>query len=163
MGLGGDHDRPPLGGGGAGDPLTGAHAGALRHFLHTRSVRGTEDELVALFVVEVDETRVGAEDVRNLACDEPEHLLEIERRVDRRNRLGEEAQMALSDVHQRDSGRRAGGSAECGPLAAGQVPGEPGDRQRVHPVQDAEPRSGVTCRRQEDLNDEQTEDEPAPP
>ena len=95
-----DHDRRSFGRRGTGDPFAGTHPRALSHLLHARSMRRPEDELVAPFVVEVDEAGVGVEDVRNLARDKPEHLLQIERRVDRRDRLGQEAKVPLTDVHQ---------------------------------------------------------------
>ena len=94
-----DHDRRELRGGRARDPLPGPHARAPGHLLDLGPVRCAEDELVAALVIEVDEARVGVEHVGNLARDEREHFLEIERRVDRCDRLRQEAQMALSYVH----------------------------------------------------------------
>ena len=49
-----------------------------------------QHELGAALVVEVDEAGVGGESVRDLACDEREHLLEVERRVHSLDRLGEQ-------------------------------------------------------------------------
>src|SRR5205823_5688515 len=67
--------------------------------LDPRPVRRAKDQLVGLLVVEVDEACVGGERVRDFARDEGEHLLEVERRVDRRNRLGQQAEMAPGLVH----------------------------------------------------------------
>ena len=78
----------------AGDPLARPHPRAPRHLLDARAVRRAQHELVGALVVEVDEARVGVERVGDLARDELEHLLEVERRVDRRDRLGQQAQMA---------------------------------------------------------------------
>ena len=57
--------------------------------------RYSQHELVGALVVEVDEARVGAERFGDFPRDEREHLLEIERRVDRLDRLGQQAQMAF--------------------------------------------------------------------
>jgi hypothetical protein len=62
-------------------------------------VRRAQDQLVGALVVEVDEAGLRAEGVRDLARDETQHLLEVQRRVHRRDRLGEEAEMALTYVH----------------------------------------------------------------
>src|SRR5262249_29075445 len=94
-----DHDRRALGGGSARYPLARPHARALGHLLDLRAVRRPEDELVTALVVEVDEARVRVEHLRHLARDEPEHFFEIERRVDRLDRLGQQAEMALSYIH----------------------------------------------------------------
>ena len=64
------HDRCELRGGRTGDAFARAHARTLRHLLDTRTVRGAEDELVAAFVVEVDEACVRVEHVGDLPCDE---------------------------------------------------------------------------------------------
>ena len=60
-----------------------------------------EHELVGALVVEVDEACVGAEGVRDFARDELEHLLQVERRVDRSDGLGEEAEMTGRRVQAR--------------------------------------------------------------
>jgi hypothetical protein len=61
-----------------------------------------QDELVRLLVVEVDEAGVGAERVGDLRGHEREHLFEVERRVDRGDRLGQQAQMTRCLVHVAD-------------------------------------------------------------
>jgi hypothetical protein len=99
MGLGRDHHRRTLGGGRAGDPLAGLHAGRPGHLLHARTVRGAEQELVTMLVVEVDEARVGLERLGHLARDEPEHLLQVERGVDGRDRFREEPEVSSRSVH----------------------------------------------------------------
>ena len=58
-----------------------------------------EHELVRLFVVEVDEARVGLERRRDLVRDEVEHLLEVERRVDGRDRVRQEPQVTGGFLH----------------------------------------------------------------
>ena len=70
-------------------------------------MRRPQHELVGLLVVEVDEAGVGAERVGDLARDEREHLLEVERRVDGGDRLGQQAQVPGGLVHLADcrSGR----------------------------------------------------------
>jgi hypothetical protein len=65
-------------------------------------VRGAKHELVRPLVVEIDKARVCLQRLGNLAGDEPEHLLEIECRVDRLDGLGQEPEMALADVHASD-------------------------------------------------------------
>ena len=95
----GDHDGRALGRCDARDPLSRAHPWRARQLLHARAVRRTQHELVGAFVVEVDETGVGAERVGHLARDELEHLLQIERRVDRGNRLGQEPQVTGGGIH----------------------------------------------------------------
>ena len=62
-------------------------------------MRRAEDELAGALVVEVDEARVGLERGRDLVRDEVEHLLEVERRVDGRARLGQQPQMPFARVH----------------------------------------------------------------
>jgi tetratricopeptide (TPR) repeat protein len=76
-----------------------AHARRSRQLVDVRAVRRAEDELVGRFVVEVDEARVRPECVCHASRDEPEHLLEVERRVDRLDRLGQKAKMPLALVH----------------------------------------------------------------
>jgi hypothetical protein len=93
------HNRAELRSGRAGDAFPWAHARALRHLLDLRPVRGAQHELAAPLVVEVDEAGVRSEHVGDLARDEREHLLQVERRVDRRDRLGQQPQMAFSYVH----------------------------------------------------------------
>ena len=90
MRLGGDHDRRALSRGAAGDSLTRPQFGAAGHFLDPRAVSRPKNELAGALLVEVDETGVSLERLGNLACYEAEDLLEVERRVDGRNRLGQE-------------------------------------------------------------------------
>ena len=73
--LRGDHDRRALRGGDTRDPLARTHARRARELLDARAVRRAQHELVRALVVEVDEARVGAERVGDLARDELEHLL----------------------------------------------------------------------------------------
>jgi hypothetical protein len=93
-----DHDRRAFCRRSAGDALARTHAWTPCHLLDARAVRCSQHELVGPLVVEVDKAGVGAENVGNLARHEPEHLLEIERRVDGRDRLREQTQMAFSYV-----------------------------------------------------------------
>src|SRR5438105_4558699 len=97
-----DHDRRALCGRHAGDSLPRAHARAARHLLHAGSVCRAEDELVGTLVIQVNEARVGTERVGHLARDQGEHLFEIERRVDSLDRLGQQAEVSLADVHDAD-------------------------------------------------------------
>ena len=71
-------------------------------------MRCPQHELVRLLVVEVDEAGVGIQRVGDLARDEREHLLEVERRVDRGDRLGQKAQVPAGLVHQPSVGVPAG-------------------------------------------------------
>ena len=93
------HHGLPLGGGGAGDALAGPHPRPPRHLLDRRPVRRAQDELVRPLVVEVDKARVRLERVRDLVRDEREHLLEVERRVDGRDRLRQQAEVACGFLH----------------------------------------------------------------
>ena len=95
-----DHDRRALGGGSARDALARPHAWTAGHLLDARAVGRPQDELVRALVVEVDEARVGAERRSDLARDEREDLLEVERRVDGLDRLGQEPEVALGGVHE---------------------------------------------------------------
>ena len=108
MSLRGDHHRLSLVRRAAGDPLARSHARSARHCLDAGAVRRAQDELAGPFVVEVDEAGVGAERVRDLLCDEREHLLEVERRVDGLDRLGEQPQVSLANVHAFDCRSREG-------------------------------------------------------
>ena len=54
-----------------------------------------------VLVVEVDEAGVRLERVGDLARDQAEHLLEVERRVDRGARLGQQPQVARGHIHER--------------------------------------------------------------
>ena len=99
MSLLGEHHGRTLGGRDAGDPLPRPHARRSRQLLDPRPVRRAEDELVGTLVVEVDEARVRPQRVGDLARDELEHLLQVERRVDRGDGLGEEAEMTCCRVH----------------------------------------------------------------
>ena len=80
-------------------PSPGRIRGRLRHLLDARPVRRAQHELAGALVVEVDEARVGVERVGDLRGDEREHLLEVERRVDRLDRVGEEPDVAVACVH----------------------------------------------------------------
>ena len=105
--LGRDHHRLASSCGRTRDPLARAHPRPAGHLLDPRPVRRPQYELGRLLVVEVDEARVGAEGVRDLARDEREHLFEVEARVDGGDRLRQEAQVTGSLVHLTDcrSGR----------------------------------------------------------
>ena len=103
--VGGDRDRGTFGGRGPRDSLSRPEPRAPRHLLDARAVRRAEDELVGALVVEVDETGVGGERVGDLRGDEREHLLEVERRVDRGDRLRQQPQMASGGVHGRQCRR----------------------------------------------------------
>ena len=109
------HGRPRLGRR-PGDALPRAHPRAAGHLLDPRAVRRAQHELVGLLVVEVDEARVGLERLGHLAGNEREHLLEVERGIDRRARLGQEPKVATGFVHQPSVGaayRRFTRSADC--------------------------------------------------
>ena len=97
--LRGQHHRRALLGRDAGDPLARPQLRDAGHLVHAGAVRRAEDELARAIVVEVDEAGVGPERVGDLGGDEPEHLLEVERRVDRLDRLGEEPEVPLARVH----------------------------------------------------------------
>jgi hypothetical protein len=58
-----------------------------------------QNELVRPLVVEIDEASVRPERVGDLARDETQHLLQVEARVDRGDRLGQELQVARGGVH----------------------------------------------------------------
>ena len=94
-----DHDRRPLGGGRAGDPLARPHLRDARQVLHAGPERGPQHELARALVVQVDEARVGLERLGDLRGDELEHLADVERRVDRRDRLGDQPQVAGRRIH----------------------------------------------------------------
>ena len=102
----GDRDRRTLRCRGPRDPLAEVQPRPPRHLVHRRTVRRTEHELVRALVVEVDEAGVGLERVRDLARDEREHLLEVERRVDRSDRLGQQSEMPCRRVHRPIVGTR---------------------------------------------------------
>ena len=104
VGLRRDHDRRPLRGRDSGDALAGPHARRPRHLLDPAPVRRAQHELVRALVVEVDEAGVGAERVRDVPRDELEHLLEVERRVDRGDRVGQEPKMTCGRVHRQHCG-----------------------------------------------------------
>ena len=97
--LRGDHHRSALGRGNPRDPLARAHPRRASQLLDARAERRAQHELVRALVVEVDEARVGAERVGDLARDELEHLLQVERRVDGCNRLGEQPQVTRGGIH----------------------------------------------------------------
>ena len=94
-----DHHRRALGRRDARDPLAGPHPRRAGHLLDAAPVRRAQHELVRALVVEVDEAGVGPERVRDVARDELQHLLEIERRVDRGDRVRQEPQVAGGRVH----------------------------------------------------------------
>jgi hypothetical protein len=81
-------------------------------------VRRAQDELVGALVVQVDEAGVGVEGVCDLGRDLLEHFLEVERRVDGGDRLGQEAQMPLADVHRPIVGRARPWTAYGGRIGA---------------------------------------------
>ena len=114
VGVRGDRDRRPVGCRRARDPLTGPEARPPRHLLDPRAVRRPEHELVGALVVEVDEACVGAEGISHLGGDERQHLLEVERRVHRGDRLGEQAQVPRGGVHPPILGPGAGETAGPG-------------------------------------------------
>ena len=62
-------------------------------------MRGAQHELAGAVVVEVDKARIGVERVGDLPRDEPEYLLQVERRVDGLDRLGQQAEVTRADVH----------------------------------------------------------------
>ncbi len=99
MGRARDHHRRPSGRRRARDPLARAHLGHAGQLFHARPVRGPQDELVRGLVVEVDEARIGLERLGHLVRDQLEDLVEVERRVDGRDRLGQQPQMAGGAVH----------------------------------------------------------------
>ena len=75
------------------------HPRPPRHLRDPRPVSRAEDELVSLLVVEVDEACIGAQGVGDLLRDERQHLLEVERRVDGRDRLAQQTEVAVTYVH----------------------------------------------------------------
>jgi hypothetical protein len=97
--LGRDHHGRPLGRCTARDPLTGSEPRSPGHLLDARPVGGPEDELVAAVVVQVDEAGIRVQGLRDARGDEMEDLFEIERRVDRRRRLGQQSEMPLGRFH----------------------------------------------------------------
>src|SRR6266511_3309518 len=94
-----DHHRGELGRRDAGDALPRPHARRARQLLDVRPVRRPQDQFVRRLVVEVHEARISLERVRDAPGDQPQNLLEIERRVDGRDRLREQAQVARALVH----------------------------------------------------------------
>ena len=90
MGLRGDHDRFPARCCHARDPFARPHPRRARHLLDTTPVRRPQHELVRSLVIEVNEARVGTERVCDLARNQLQHLLEIERGVDSGDRVGQE-------------------------------------------------------------------------
>ena len=107
MGARGDRDRRARGRGGAGDPLAGTHARTPRHLLDAGAVCRPQHKLVRPLVVEVDETGVRVERLGDLAGDELEHLLEIEGRVDRGDRLCQQPEVPRGGVHEVSLGVRS--------------------------------------------------------
>ena len=102
MRLGRDHDRRALRRGAAGDPFAWAHFRPARHLLDPGAVRGAQHEFVRPRVVEIDEAGVCLERLGDLPCDETEHLLEVERRVDSGDRLGQQTKVSGGSVHRTD-------------------------------------------------------------
>ncbi len=107
VGLRGDHDGGALLRGRAGDPLPRPHARPLGHLFDARAVRRAQDELLGPLVEEVDEAGVGPKRVGDLRRNLREHLLEVEGRVDRLDRLREQLEMALAPVHSQLKGTHA--------------------------------------------------------
>ena len=97
--LRGDHHRRALCRGAPRDPLTGSKPRSPGHLLDARPIGGSEDELVAAVVVQVDEAGIRMQRLRDARGDEMEDLFEIERRIDRRRRLGQQAEMPLGRFH----------------------------------------------------------------
>src|SRR5712691_6160326 len=62
-------------------------------------MRRAENEFVSSLVVEVDEAGVGTKRVSDLGRDEVQDLFEIEGRVDRGGRLGQQAEVSLGGAH----------------------------------------------------------------
>src|SRR5262249_46503248 len=62
-------------------------------------MRRAQHELAGALVVEIDEARVRVEGVRDVGRDQREHLLQVECRVDRLDRLGQEPQVPVPRVH----------------------------------------------------------------
>jgi hypothetical protein len=81
------------------DPLTWTHARPAGQLVHVRPVRRAQHELVQATVVEVDETGVGLQRVGDVRRDQREDLLEVERRVDGLNRLGQQPQVPVACIH----------------------------------------------------------------
>ena len=99
VGVRGDSDGPPLGGRSTGDPLTRTQPRATGHLVERCAVGRAQHELAGGLVVEVDEARVGLERGGHLVGDEVQHLLEVECRIDRGDRLGEQPQVAIGRLH----------------------------------------------------------------
>ena len=99
MGVGGDHHRSALGGGGAGDAFAATHPRRLRRELDARPVGRSQHQLVGTLVVEIDVRRVGLERGRNLVGDRLHHFLQVERGVDDLGRSGQQREMSAGLVH----------------------------------------------------------------
>ena len=94
----GNHDRPALGRGGAGDPLAQTHARPVRRVVESRSMCRTQLEHVRRFVVDVDEACVGVERVGHLGRDQLEYLRQVERRVDRGDGVGQQLEVPCGAI-----------------------------------------------------------------
>ena len=99
VGLLGDHDRRALCSRDARDPLARPHPRRARELLDPCAMGRAQHEFVRPLVVEVDEAGVRPQRIGDLARDELEHLLEVERRVDRSDRLGEESKVPGGRIH----------------------------------------------------------------
>ena len=94
-----DHDRRALGRRRSRDALARTHLRPPCRLLDPGADGGPQHELVRALVVEVDEAGVGLERLGHLRRDQLEQLVQVERRVDGLDRLGDEAQVPLGAIH----------------------------------------------------------------
>ena len=94
----GDHDRTALGRGRPGDALAQVHARPVAGVAEAPVVRGAQLEHVVRLVVQVDEAGVGLERGGDLGGDPLEHDVEVERGVDRRDRVGQQLEVPSRTV-----------------------------------------------------------------
>jgi hypothetical protein len=94
-----DHDRRPLCRRGPRDALARTHLRRAGQLLDVGADGCLQHELVRRLIVEVHEARVGFERPGDLRRDQLEELIEVECRVDRRDRLGQEAEVPFRAVH----------------------------------------------------------------
>ena len=99
MRVGCEHHRRAGFGGRARDPLAGTHPRPPAHLVDRRAVGRAKDQLVSALVVEVDEARVRDERFGDVRRHERQHPLQVERRVDRLDRLGQQPQVPFTRVH----------------------------------------------------------------